>query len=147
MADEKLAVELAAIRERAEVPFDWRTGPSENLARAVAGDVERVLAAVDAVLAEHESRPYYLGADECGHPEPPKDADEWDDWYEQHPEGAGDVGKICLLTQTANYCPACTVLVYDREPSGDDYVSAPCPTRQVITCALLGVEVPDGQGV
>jgi hypothetical protein len=52
--DDPLSSALEEISERAEVPFDWRTGPNEGLARAIAGDVRRLRAALDAVLKLHQ---------------------------------------------------------------------------------------------
>jgi hypothetical protein len=53
MADDKLTAALAEIDARAAAPFDWRTGPNENLARAIAGDVQLLRGALDVVLKAH----------------------------------------------------------------------------------------------
>lgn len=99
----------------------------------------RCAAALKAALAPHEVRAWYLAATDCDHPEPPEDSDARADWDGGHPPGTGDAGRICLHTQIASYCPACTELVYgDEEPYGDAYVPAPCRTRQDITRELLG---------
>lgn len=104
-----------------------------------------LLAAVKAALGDHDNRGVFLGADECDHPEPPRpqarsaQATEWDDWDADHPLGAGDVGRICLLTEIGRYCPACTQLVYEDDSVGDSYVNAAdCIALPAISAALLG---------
>lgn len=96
----------------------------------------RVAAALKAVLGDHGDCGVYLGADECDHPEPSGIDEGWD---ADHPQGAGDVGRICLLTEVGRYCPACTQLVYEDDPVGDQYVDASnCIVLPVIAAKLLG---------
>jgi hypothetical protein len=98
---------------------------------------EGAYAALRTLLAVHEVKPYYEGADQCDHSEPQEGTAAWDDWADDHPLGAGDVGRICVLTQVGNFCPACSLLAYDNdEPGGDDYVSAPCDVRTLFEQGL-----------
>jgi hypothetical protein len=104
-----------------------------------------LLAAVEAVLGDHDNLPVFISADECDHPEPsgidPAALREWD---ADHPLGAGDVGRICVLTDIGRYCPACTLLVYEDDPVGDSYVDASnCIVLPALAAALLG-EGSDG---
>ena len=88
----------------------------------------RAARALAALLLAHSSEPYFLGADDCVHPN-----DGSPDWDGDHPPGTG-YERICLLTETGRYCPACTGLVYDDpEPAGDEYVNAgDCLVRPLI---------------
>jgi hypothetical protein len=109
--------------------------------------IPALLAALEAVLADHDNRGVFLAADDCDHPEPADDDAAWHDWDADHPPGLGDVGRICLLTETGRYCPACTRLVYDDDPLGDSYVDASnCIVRPAISAALLGSQkAPAGE--
>lgn len=154
MADaDPLAARIAEDRERVKAAFrelyplhpgDVATA-AQVLASGIAlGTADRLLAVVEAALALHDGKPYYLAASDCDHPEPPEGTGEWADWDGEHVPGTGDVGAVCLLTQTGSYCPECTRVTFgDEEPQGEDYISAPCDTRQAITKALLG-EAPHG---
>lgn len=117
-------------------------------------DARPLVAALEAVLGDHGNCGVYLGADECDHPEPSRpeapgaDSAEWGDWDGEHPLGAGDVGRICLLTEIGRYCPACTQLVYEDDPIGDSYVDASnCIVLPAISAALLGDDSRAGAAV
>lgn len=103
-------------------------------------DVRRLLAVVDALLAEHGSEPWYENADNCGHPEPADDgSDEWAEWAEDHPSSRDpDVDVICLLTEVRRVCPACTKA--NAETCGGDApeYAEDCPVRATITRVLNG---------
>lgn len=134
MTDDKLAARIAKVGDRVS-RIVAVASPSPDLFRANEG----AYAALAVLLATHECKPYYLGASDCEHPEPPEDTSDWADWDGDHPPGTGDVGRICLLTQIASYCPECTRLVHgDEEPSGEEYVPAPCGVRAPIASALPG---------
>lgn len=156
MADttDPVATHLAQVRERSERPVAHAgslpiTHPGVRGLMESAGDVPALVAALEAVLADHDNRGVFLGADDCDHPEPADDDDDaWPDWDADHPPGAGDVGRICLLTETGRYCPACTRLVYeDDDPVGDSYVDASnCIVRPIAAAKLLGSETaPAGE--
>lgn len=153
MPEDRVTAVLEEIKERAR----WTSsadGIAAPGATAVgsAKDVPRLLAAVDGVLVDHTDSPVFIGADECDHPEPhvslPGCAGQavWDTWNDDHPLGAGDVGRICLLTEIGRYCPACTQLVYEDDPIGDSYVDASnCIVRPAISSALLGSQTAPGE--
>lgn len=146
MPDDRLTAALEEIRGRNEWRIAFHRYTDYTVEHDVPeGDVRRLLAALDAVLEQHETKPYYLAASECEHPEPSDDADEWTEWDSDHPPGTGDVGRICLLTQIASYCPGCTEMTYGDEPCGEEYVPAPCGTRAAITRELTGEGNADGQ--
>lgn len=114
-------------------------------------DARPLVAALVAVIGDHADCAVYLGAEECGHPEPPRpetphaNPAPWGDWDADHPYGAGDVGRICLLTEIGRYCPACTQLVYEDDPIGDSYVGAgDCIVLPAISAALFGEGSRDG---
>lgn len=138
-----VAVYLAEVRERTEKPLPYATSlpithDSVRGLMETAGDVPRLLAALEAALGDHGNQGVFLGADECDCPEP-SGVDE--EWNADHPRGAGDVGRICLLTEIGRYCPACTQLVYEDDPIGDSYVDASnCIVLPAVTAALLGEE-------
>lgn len=142
MPDDKVSADPAAIlaeiaeRERL-VAIGYVRDPK---------DVPRLLAVAHAALKLHGSVPWYCAASDCEHPEPEDElSGEHDDWYDNHPPGAGDIGLICRLTQVDSFCPECTRLMYDtEEPEGDDFVSAPCDTRSAVLAALTGEEKADG---
>jgi hypothetical protein len=102
-------------------------------------DLPRLLSAVDKALALHSVVPWYCAASDCEHPEPENDmSDEWQDWDDDHVNGSGGI-LICRLTIEDSFCPECTHLKYgDEEPEGDDFVSAPCPTRSAVLAGLTG---------
>jgi hypothetical protein len=143
MVDDKLAARLAQLRAdllMAAADADDATITTALFRLGLALGAGHVgMKATDAVLALHGSMPVYRAAPGCGHPEPDADAEEWMDWYDSHVPGTGDVGRVCLLTQTASYCPECTFVKHgDEEPDGDDYVPAPCVTREAILKAVTG---------
>jgi hypothetical protein len=157
MADDRVTATLEEIRERTERPVASVTSlpithPGVRGLMESAADVPSLLAAIDGVLAGHTDCPVFIGADECDHPEPdvplPGCAGQsaWDTWDGDHPLGAGDVGRICLLTEIGRYCPACTQIVYEDDPIGDSYVDASnCIVRPAISSALLGEQAAPGE--
>lgn len=97
-----------------------------------------LLAAVEAVLNGHTDDPVFLTAEDCGHREPP-DPGAWAEWDVDHPPGAADVGRICLMTEIGRSCPACTELVYGTEGAvGEDCVHASsCIVRHAVAAELM----------
>jgi hypothetical protein len=145
-----------AVDQLADCLSSWRglidaMNESAAMRTPVSTAAPRLLAAVEAVLADHTDSPVYMGADECDHPEPAVSAPlrawqaEWDAWSADHPLGAGDVGRICLRTEVGRYCPACTQLVYEDDPIGDSYVHASnCIVRPTVAHELLGDDSDGG---
>ena len=105
-------------------------------------EAHRAASALAGLMAEHTNEPVYLSAELCEHPEPVEVRDNphdstWDDWADEHPPGTADVGRVCSLAETGRHCPACTLLAYDSEAIGDDYVQAgQCIVRPVIAHAM-----------
>ena len=143
MPDDKLAAKLAAIQDRTSHILALAS-PSPDLVRAN----EAVHNAVAVLLAQHAPEPLFAAASDCGHPEPPvSDGEAGDRWYEDHPNGDGDIGRICKLTETARACRACTGLVYGEDDLIEDncvYAGA-CivrPLIEMIERALQGEREP-----
>jgi hypothetical protein len=139
---ETLDARLAAIRDRTSQILAVAS-PSPDLMRAN----EAVHHAVAVLLARHAPEGVYARADECGHPEPPDLAgaggEPWRIWDQGHPDGDGDIGRICKLAETGRCCPACTDLVYDEAAVSDDYVSAGnCIVRPLIDKVIMGEREP-----
>lgn len=128
MSDTKKITELLAAARARHAVIDQVTGSlplAFGRARESADDVPVLLAVVAELARQHEPQPYYMSAEECGHPAPGELTGEHDDWDDDHPYGAGDVGRICLLTRTDFFCRACTSLEHDIEdPEGDEYTPA-----------------------
>lgn len=129
---------LAALHSAFELPLD--EARASFAAGVLLARAELAMDAVLAVLALHGCMPWYVAASDCGHPPlVDDDSPEWAEWDAAHPPGAGDIGRICLGTQAASYCPGCTRLAYgDADPEGGDYVSAPCGTRKAVLAVLTG---------
>jgi hypothetical protein len=139
---ETLDARLAAVRDRTSKILAVAS-PTPDLMRAN----EAVHHAVAVLLRLHSDEPVYLGADECGCSEP-HDGAARDDWEDDHPPGAGDVGRICKKADVGRYCPACTELVHGQDypltSEDEDYASAPCSVRSLISRVIMGEREPSG---
>jgi hypothetical protein len=83
-----------------------------------------------AAVTRHGAVPWYEGAYGCGHPEPPEDAPERDEWDADHPWGT-EGERVCLLTPAGVCCPACTEVAAEEEdlPEGE-YVACRVVTAE-----------------
>lgn len=136
---DELTAKIAAARDKSSRIL-CVASPSPDLMRAN----ESAYAALAVLLAGHTDEGVYLAAEECDHPEPEATGwAGWDTWVINHPDGTAadsrDNPRICKLTEIGRHCPACTLLVYDEEANGENYVPAgDCLVRPVIARQFTG---------
>jgi hypothetical protein len=146
----KVTAYLAGVRERYA-----RCGRSSSLPVSLdscvdsASDVPELLAVVDALLGGHADMPLYENVGNCGHERPPEPEPgvpgtygPWDEWDDDHPYGLDAVGepdeRICELTETGRYCPACSKWMAETYDYDDFVAAGDCPVREAIAAALPG---------
>lgn len=136
--DDKVTAALEEIRQRSERPLGPSamalpiSSPAVRGLLESAGDVPRLLAAVDAALKHHQPRQLYQML--TGAPAAPA-CEHGEDYDGDAHFEADDSYWYCRDKPTIKVCISCT-----DESDGDLWAEWPCPTYSDISAALLGEE-------
>jgi len=127
MPDDPLATELATICEQASLPDDRSYDALMAHAAASEEGIARLVAAVDAILAQHQPGPVVVLGALC-----PR--------HEAHRHFSITSAEVADVTA----CPDCPATVYvSCAGCGRPVRLDSCPARSAITRALTGEDTPD----